>query len=332
MEPIATPFAIYFLIGWVPRVYLGPRIVLERPMTTRRPLRSGFLPAIAVLLVPALVQAQRPDPNTAAYPDSLCPSCAEWNAPQRPFRIHGTTYYVGTRGLGALLITSPDGHVLIDGGLPNSAPLILENVRALGFEVRDIRLILNSHVHYDHAGGIRAIQLASGARVAMTAPSAAVMERGSVGPDDPQHAIAFDVPAVPGVARVAHGDSLRVGPLTLTAHLTAGHTPGGTTWSWDSCEAGRCLRLVYADSQTPISADGFRFTGSSAVAEFERGFSVLEDLRCDVLITPHPGASAFWERVEAGAEKLIDGEACKRYAAAGRRRLAQRLEAEAARP
>ena len=81
-----------------------------------------------------------------------------------------------------------------------------------------------------------------------------------------------------------------------------------------------------------LAADGFRFTGSSAVAEFERGFAVLEGLRCDVLLTPHPGASGFWERIEAGAEKLIDGEACKRYAAAGRRRLAQRLEAEAARP
>jgi len=294
-------------------------------------LRSALLGVVA-LLVPAALTAQRADPNTAAYPDSLCPSCAEWNAPQRPFRIHGNTYYVGTRGLAALLITSPEGHVLIDGGLPNTAPMILESVTALGFVVRDIRLILNSHAHYDHAGGLRALQLASGARVMLSDASAAVVERGKAGRDDPQHAIAFDFPAVPGVGRVAHGDSLRVGPLTLTAYLTAGHAPGGTTWSWDSCEAGRCLRLVYADSQTPVSADGFRFTGSRAAAAFERGFALLEGLRCDVLITPHPGASAFWERIEAGAEKLIDADACRRYAAAGRRRLAQRLEAEAARP
>jgi metallo-beta-lactamase class B len=287
---------------------------------------------VVALLVPAALTAQRADPNTAAYPDSLCPSCAEWNAPQRPFLIHGTTYYVGTRGLTALLITSPDGLVLIDGGLPNTAPRILENVAALGFAVRDIRLILNSHAHYDHAGGIRALQVASGARVVLSDASAAVVERGKAGRDDPQHAIAFDFPAVPEVRRVNHGESVSVGPLTLTAYLTAGHAPGGTTWSWDSCEAGRCLRLVYADSQTPVSADGFRFTGSSAVAEFEHGFAVLEGLGCDVLLTPHPGASAFWERIEAGAGKLIDGEACKRYAAAGRRRLARRLEAEAARP
>jgi metallo-beta-lactamase class B len=287
---------------------------------------------VAALLVPAALAAQRPDPNTAAYPDSLCPSCAEWNAPQPPFRIHGNTYYVGTRGLAALLITGAQGHVLIDGGLPNTAPLILESVRALGFAAADIKLILNSHAHYDHAGGIRALQIASGAGVVMSEASASAVERGKAVQDDPQHAIAFDFPAVPEVTRVAHGESVAVGPLTLTTYLTAGHAPGGTTWSWESCESGRCLTIVYADSQTPVSAEGFRFTGSGAAAAFERGFALLEGLRCDLLITPHPGASAFWERIEAGEAKLIDAEGCRRYAAAGRRQLARRLEAEAARP
>lgn len=294
-----------------------------------RPLRTARL-AAAALLVPAVLAAQRDDPNTAAYPDSLCPSCAEWNAPQRPFRIHGNTYYVGTRGLTALLITSGEGHVLIDGGLPNTAPLILENVRALGFAATDIRLILNSHPHYDHAGGIRALQVASGARVMTSDGSAPVLERGRAALDDPQHAIALGFPAVPEVTRVADGERVKAGPLTLTAHLTEGHAPGGTTWSWESCDAGRCLTVVYADSQTPVSADGFRFTGSRAAAAFERGFARLEGLRCDLLISPHPGASAFWERVDA--QTLIDPEACTRYAAAGRQRLARRLEAEAARP
>jgi metallo-beta-lactamase class B len=287
---------------------------------------------VAALLVPAALAAQRPDPHTAAYPDSLCPSCAEWNAPQPPFRIHGNTYYVGTRGLAALLITGAQGHVLIDGGLPNTAPLILESVRALGFAATDIKLILNSHAHYDHAGGIRALQIASGAGVVMSEASASAVERGKAVQDDPQHAIAFDFPAVPEVTRVAHGESVAVGPLTLTTYLTAGHAPGGTTWSWESCESGRCLTIVYADSQTPVSAEGFRFTGSGAAAAFERGFALLEGLRCDLLITPHPGASAFWERIEAGEAKLIDAEGCRRYAAAGRRQLARRLEAEAARP
>jgi metallo-beta-lactamase class B len=278
--------------------------------------------------------APEPGPLTRPYPAELCEACAGWNEPQTPFRIHGNTWYVGTRGLAAVLITSPDGHVLIDGGLPASAPLILDNVRALGFEPGDIRLLLNSHAHFDHAGGIAALQRASGARVAASEASAPVLERGRSAPGDPQHGVLLDFPPVAEVQRFADGDTLRVGPIALTAHLTAGHTPGGTTWSWRSCEGARCLDLVYADSQTPISADGFHYSDSAdypgAIADFERGFRTLETLACDVLVTPHPGASSLWDRLAAGPEGLVDPEACRRYAAAGRRQLERRLENERA--
>ncbi len=276
--------------------------------------------------------AQADDPLTRAYPASACRSCAGWNQPQAPVRLHGNTYYVGTRGLTALLITSPQGHVLIDGALPNSAPLILQNVRALGFDVRDIRLILNSHVHYDHAGGMAALQRASGARVAASVPSAGVLERGTSAVGDPQHGELLDFPPVRNVRRFQNGETLRVGPIAVTAHLTPGHTPGGTTWTWRSCDGEGCLDLVYADSHSAISADGFRFSDSraypSAVADFERGFRTLEALPCDILITPHPSGSSLWERLERGPGGLIDREACKRYAAAGRQGLARRLQAE----
>lgn len=268
---------------------------------------------------------------TAAYPVEQCASCAEWNAPQEPFRIFGNTWYVGTRGLASVLVTSPDGHVLIDGGLPNSAPLILANIRALGFDIADVRLILNSHPHYDHAGGIAALQRASGAEVAASAPSAAVLEHGRAGPDDPQFEIHLDFPPVAGVRTLAEGEVVAVGPLSLTPHVTAGHTPGGTTWSWRACEADACLHLVFADSQTPVSADGFRFTGSPAAAGFERGAALLERLSCDILVTPHPGASSFWERRASGTG-LVDRGACRRLAETSRQQLARRLAAEAARP
>src|SRR5690606_3712231 len=130
------------------------------------------------------------------YPPELCESCAGWNEPQAPFKVFGNTYYVGTRGLSSLLITSPEGHILIDGGLPNSAPLILQNVSSLGFDVADVELILNSHAHFDHAGGIAALQRASGALVVASAPSAPVLASGEVGHDDPQHSSAFLFPAV----------------------------------------------------------------------------------------------------------------------------------------
>jgi len=290
--------------------------------------------ATLLALSSSIAAAQTDAALTRPYSAEDCSSCAEWNEPQAPVRIHGNTYYVGTRGLAALLITSPEGHVLIDGALPSSAPLILENVRALGFEVGDIRLILNSHAHFDHAGGIAALQRASGARVAVSVPSAPVLERGTSTVGDPQHGTLLDFPLVRDVQRFADGETLRVGPIAVTPHLTAGHTPGGTTWTWRSCDDAGCLDLVYADSQTPISADGFRFSDSpaypSAVADFERGFRTLETLSCDILITPHPGASTLWERLERGPAGLIDRTACQRYATAGRQRLARRLEAERA--
>jgi len=267
------------------------------------------------------------DALTEGYPEDLCSSCPGWNTPQEPFQIFGNTYYVGTRGLASILITSPDGHVLIDGGLPDSAPLILRNITALGFDIVDVGLILNSHAHFDHAGGIAALQRASGARVAATPQSASAIRRGNSGPEDPQYGGLFDFPPVPEVEEFSDGETLTSGPLSLTLHVTPAHSPGGTTWSWQACEADECLDVVYADSQTPISAEGFRFSESGAAADFERGFALIEGLSCDILITPHPGASSFWERRES-AQGLIDRDACHRYAQTARDMLARRLAAE----
>lgn len=278
--------------------------------------------------------------RAGAASDIPCPSCATWNTPQQPFQIYGNTYYVGTRGLSAILITSSAGHVLIDGGLPESSPIILASIRALGFDVEDIELILNSHPHFDHAGGIAALRRASGATVAASPSSALVLERGESGRDDPQFGSLPPIEPVSDVQAIADGDTLRVGTLALTARFTPGHTPGGTSWSWQSCQDRRCLDLVYADSQTPVSADGFFFSRNETypmvLEDFERGFAVLEQLECDILLTPHPGASSMWERIQERdqgvADSLIDPDACRRYAANARQRLAERVASEQATP
>ena len=278
---------------------------------------------------------------SAALPAQVtpnCSSCAVWNTPQAPFRIYGNTYYVGTRGLTALLITSSDGHVLIDGGLSESAPLIAASIRALGFRLEDIRAIVNSHVHYDHAGGLAELQRLSGGEVFASSRSAPVLVRGTVGRDDPQYAIAFPIAAVARVRPIPAGDSVRVGDLTLHALATAGHTPGGTSWTWRSCDGHRCLSLVYGDSQSAISADDFLFTKSAdyprALEDFAAGFAALEQVRCDILLTPHPDASAMWDRLakrEGGArDALRDTSACRRYAETARRALDKRVSAERA--
>jgi metallo-beta-lactamase class B len=320
----------------------GDQALRAFPMINRsmRIRRSVLLSGTILLASPVTLPAQAAGGTTVAYPADLCPSCVEWNAPQPPFRVFGNTYYVGTRGLGAILLTSDEGHVLIDGALPESAPAIIASIAELGFRIEDVRLILNSHPHFDHAGGIAALQRASASRVAGSSRAAPVLETGKTGPDDPQHGLALSFPQVPAVSVFSDGDTLRVGPSAVTAHLTPGHTPGGTSWTWRSCEGERCLSLVYADSQTPISADDFYFTRSttypSAVADFEKGFAVLERLECDILLTPHPGASGLWERLasrDSGASSgLVDSEACRRYAATARERLARRIATEAAAP
>ena len=276
------------------------------------------LPTVLVTLT-CLLLAQsstlRPDPPI------LCSPCAEWNAPKTAARVFGNTYDVGPAGLGSILITSGKGHILLDGGLPQSAALIDRNLRELGFRLEDVRLIVNSHAHYDHAGGIAALQRASGATVAASAAGARALERGEPTTDDPQFALGPAVnrfPAVSKVRVVADREVLQVGPLSVTAHLTPGHTAGSTTWTWRSCEGERCRDIVYADSLNPVSAPGFRFTGEgshrSAVDEFRRSIERVAGLPCDTLLAVHPAFAA--------------GKTCRTYADDARKRLDQRIAEE----
>ena len=262
-----------------------------------------------------------------------------WNVPQTTFRIFGNTYYVGTAGLSAILITSDAGHILIDGALPQSAPLIEANIRALGFQLRDVRLILNSHEHYDHAGGLATLQRSTGARIAASPAAARALRQGHPTLEDPQYQSGLKVRFAPvkNVEMIADRTTLRVGSLAITAHFTPGHTPGATTWSWRSCEGTRCLDIVYADSLTPVSDEGFSFTGDerrpSIVDTFRRSVSRVEELPCDVILAPHSEFIALAgkrARLEERPEvnPFIEENACRAYAATARKRLEQRIADE----
>ena len=268
---------------------------------------------------------------------SPCANCPTWNTPQPPFRIYGNTYYVGPHGLSSILITSESGHVLIDGALPESASQLAANIRTLGFRVEDVKLIVNSHVHFDHAGGIAELQRLSGARVLASPWSAAVMRRGSVGPGDPQFGAQIPIARIARVKTLRDGQTFRIGDIALTAHFTPGHTPGGTSWTWQSCEGSRCLNLVYADSLAPVAAEGFKFTQSrdypSALSDFQQSFSFLSAVPCDILLTPHPDASDFWDRVEQRnqgivPDPIIDSSRCRGLADEFREQLRERVSAE----
>ena len=265
----------------------------------------------------------------AQQPPASCRDCAVWNAPQEPFRIYGNTYYVGPHGLSSVLITSPAGHVLIDGALAQSVPQIVEHIRTLGFRVEDIKLIVTSHVHYDHAGGVAELQRLSGARVAASPWSAETMRKGAVPRDDPQNGIITPIARVANVQTIRDGETLRAGDVSITAHFTPGHTPGGTSWTWTSCENGRCLNMVYGDSLTAVSADNFHFTKREHDIhgeDFERSFAFLERVPCDILITAHPDISGLWERFDK--HDFTAPNACRELAGRSRTALEKRLASE----
>jgi metallo-beta-lactamase class B len=265
---------------------------------------------------------------------------SDWNVAQKPFQVYGNTYYVGTQGLGSILITAPTGHVLIDGALPESASLIVANIRALGFRIEDVKLILNSHVHFDHAGGIAELQKLSGAVVAASASSAKVLESGAVDKDDPQYGLLPPIARVTNVKVFKDGEIVKVGSLAMTAHLTPGHTPGGTSWTWQSCEQSSCLKIVYADSLNPISAEGFLYSDRTrdpnGEAQLEKSFAKLMVLPCDILLVPHPGLVDLFGKLAkrdqvAPANPFVDATACRAYVQASREKLKQRIAGEQAR-
>jgi len=261
-----------------------------------------------------------------------------WTEPQKPFQVYGNTYYVGTKGLGSVLITSKEGHVLIDGALPVSAQSIVANIRSLGFRIEDVKLILNTHVHFDHAGGIAELQKLSGAKVAASPPTAKVMASGEADNTDPQFGQLPKIPTLAHVVVFKDGETLKAGGLAVTAHYTPGHTPGGTTWSWKSCEQDKCLNIVYADSLNPVSAKGFLYTdpqrNPNGVQQLRGSYVVVNALPCDVLITPHPEFSNLLEKLarrEAGAANaLIDANSCRAYVQASRDKLDKRIAEETA--
>ena len=269
---------------------------------------------------------------------ALAEACAErdgWSDPAPPARIFGNSYYVGTCGISVVLVTSPAGHVLIDGATDEAVPAILANIRALGFDPRDVRTIVGTHEHMDHMGGFAGLKAATGAQIIVSAEARTVLESGCNHPDDPQIGELPDLRpvAVDGVLTFEPQPvpiSVGTGPdaLVLTPHRSHGHTSGGTSWTWRSCQGSNCANIAVVDSLSAISNDHYRFTDHpERVAPYRATFSRVRRMPCDILITPHPGVASVFERL-AGTEPLIDPNACRRLALNSARRLDERLERE----
>jgi metallo-beta-lactamase class B len=311
----------------------------------------NLLAALAAALLAATPAAPPSAPaapsDLAPDPPHVCDDCDAWNKPRAPFRLFGNSYFVGTEGLSAVLLTGDAGHVLLDGGLPQSAPLIRASIRKLGFRMEDVKLIVTSHGHFDHVGGVAALQRWTGAQVVASRSTAQALQRGENTPDDPQFGFGPKVnsfPKVTNVRLVKDGETLRLGRIALTAHDTSGHTPGSTTWTWRSCEGTSCRSIVYADSLNAVSAPGFRFTGAgpaapSRIESFRRSIQKVAALPCDVIVAVHPGFTQIDEKLRRRAERagtsaaspdpLVDPEGCRAYAADALQRLEARIAEEA---
>lgn len=250
----------------------------------------------------------------------------EWLAPLPPEKIHGKSYLVGFGGLSVALIDTGDGLVLIDGALPQAAPAILANVRKLGFNPKDIKFILSTEPHYDHAGGLAALARDTGATVLASARGAEGLRTGMHATDDPQLAYGGSWPAVARVRVVKDGEVLKLGEAAITAVATPGHTMGSMSWTWQACDGTTCEAIVFASSLNPVSADGYRYTAklsAAIVAGFAESYRKMDAAACDILIAAHPG--------NAGSGRYDDRPgACRTYAERSRAALAARIAKEKA--
>ncbi len=252
-------------------------------------------PSLAVFLSALLAACASP---ATVQPLSWAASNPDWVEPIAPFRIYGEVYYVGTRGLASFLVATPGGHFLIDGGLPENAGLIAENIHSLGFDVKDVKYLLNSHAHFDHSGGLAALKKMSGATMVSSEGDRWALETGLVpgSEDDPKMA----APPVKVDRTIGDGEALRLGGISLTAHLTPGHTKGCTSWTMNA--GGKktlffCSATVAANRLVgPPQYDGI-------VEDYRATFAKTKDWRPDIFLANHP----FFFDMEEKRARQIDG-------------------------
>lgn len=289
----------------------------------------GAVAALA-LATPASPQMHIPRPQAERDMATACAGRDGWGDPAPPAHVFGNTWYVGTCGITTLLVQTPDGLVLLDGGIPAAADLVLDNVRKLGFPPTAIRWILVSHEHFDHAGAVAEIQRRTGAKVIAGPNQATLLRSGKPDPADPQAPLLLKEPMQPiKVAKTqSHGTALVAGGVSFTAWANPAHAPGSTSWTWQQCQGTDCRTIAYADSTSTISADGYRFADNPArISPIRQGLSVIAALPCEILITPHPSASDLFPRL-SGKQALVRPDACSAYAAAAGQRFAERLARE----
>ena len=229
-----------------------------------------------------------------------------WNTPFQPFRLIGNIYYVGASGISSFLITTPEGHILIDTGFETTVPLIRESVAKLGFKLTDIKIILNSHAHLDHAGGHATMQKLTGAKIMMSEADAELLASGGTNDFTPYSKEMIGYPPAKADRILHDGDKVSLGGTTLTCHLTPGHTKGCTTWTMDVVEDGKTRHVLFFGSTSILPnvslVNNAQYPGIAD--DFAATYQKLKTLPCDVFLAPHAG---FFDLPQK-AERLKRGE------------------------
>jgi metallo-beta-lactamase class B len=263
------------------------------------------------------------------------PESRSWNQPVAPFRILGNLYYVGANDITSFLIATDSGLILIDGGFVETAPQIRDNIARLGFQLHDVKVLLNSHAHYDHAGGLAQLKAWTGARLLASAGDAPLLAAGGHG--DPFFGDKLPFPAVRVDSLVRDREAVTLGNTTLVAHLTPGHTRGCTTWTMQVAEDGKRYDVVFVCSTSVLA--GYRLldhpTYPGIAEDYARTFATLAALPCDVFLASHAsfyGGSEKTRRLREHAQPnpFIDPQGYRTFVAAATAAYRERLAGERA--
>jgi metallo-beta-lactamase class B len=262
----------------------------------------------------------KPDSFSPKVFAAACQSWDEWEKPAPPFRIYGDTFHVGTCGISAILITSSEGHLLIDSGTKRGGELVAANIEALGFSLSDIRYLTHTQEHGDHIGGIAYLKNLTGARMIASPRAQSVFETGVINIDDPQYTPHEPMATLTVDKVVANGEALILNGKKVVAHFTPGHSPGAITWRWEECQEGRCHTLVFTDGMGPFSEEDYRWTSHPEyLADYRASVAWLEAVEVDICLAAHPSQMRLIKRINAGT--LVDSGECSRNAAFTQKRL-----------
>jgi len=257
---------------------------------------------LALVLALLVITPPAPALSGLAQQTQYTKAKPEWNQPVKPFRIIGNIYYVGASEVSSFLITTPQGHIILDSGFAETVPLIVAGVKQLGFKIEDVKILINSHAHYDHAAGLAELKRLTGAQLMLSEQDAALLANGGKG--DFQWGNKFTCEPATADRILKDKDRVELGGVQMIARLTPGHTKGCTTWLMKVSESGRSYQVVFVGSAT---APGYTLVNNpqypNIVSDYEYTFRLLRSLPCDVFLGPH---GSFFN-LKGKAERLARG-------------------------